>query len=100
MQGTSSSPPRSNAEFGTEVTPWRLPFVVVGTSLDLKMTMYSYSSEDLHELHRVLEEIIAEAKLSSPNMDVDDIIERVFHLANHGERDPDELRAAVFGLAA
>ena len=46
MQGTSSSPPRSNAEFGTEVTPWRLPFVVVGTSLDLKMTMYSLKQRE------------------------------------------------------
>jgi hypothetical protein len=64
------------------------------------MTMCPYSSDELHELHRVLEEIIAEAKQSSPNMDVDDIIERLFDRADHGERDPEKLRAAVFGQAA
>ena len=83
-----------------EVTPWRSSCVRAGTSLNLKMTMYSYSSEDLHELHCVLEEIIAEAKQSSPNIDVDEIIERMFDRADHGERDPDKLRAAVFGRAA
>ena len=64
------------------------------------MTLCPYSSDELHEIHRVLEEIIAEAKQSSPNMDVDDIIERLFDLTNHGERDPNKLRAAVFGRAA
>jgi hypothetical protein len=64
------------------------------------MTLCAYSSDELHEIHRVLEEIIAEAEQSSPNMDVDDIIERLFDLADHGERDPSKLRAAVFGQAA
>ena len=64
------------------------------------MTLCPYSSDELHDIHRVLEEIIAEAKQSSPNMDVDDIIERLFDRADQGERDPNKLRAAVFGRAA
>ena len=66
----------------------------------LQMTLCPYSSDELHVIHRVLEEIIAEAKQSSPNMDVDDIIERLFDRADQGERDPNKLRAAVFGRAA
>lgn len=105
MRGTRANLTRSNGEFGrefyvSEATPWRLLCVLRGTSLGLKMTMYSYSSEDLHALHRVLEEIIAEAKQSSPNIDVDEIIERMFDLADHGERDPGKLRAAALGMAA
>ena len=64
------------------------------------MTLCPYSSDELHEIHRVLEEIIAEAKQSSPNMDVDDIIERLFDRADQGERDPGKLRAAALGIAA
>jgi hypothetical protein len=64
------------------------------------MTMCSYSSDELKDLHHVLERIIEEAKQSLPNLDVDDIIERLFDLADHGERDPNKLRAAVFGKAA
>ena len=64
------------------------------------MTLCPYSSDELHEIHRVLEEIIAEAKQSSPNMDVDDIIERLFDRADQGERDPNKLRAAALGIAA
>ena len=62
------------------------------------MTMCPYSSDELNELHRVLEEIIAEAKQSW--LDVDEIIERLFDLADHGERDPGKLRAAALGTAA
>ena len=51
-----------------------LPPLLAGTALGLKMTLCPYSSDELHVIHRVLEEIIAEAKQSSPNMDVDDII--------------------------
>jgi hypothetical protein len=66
----------------------------------LQMTLCPYNSDELHDIHCVLEHIIAEAKLSVPNMDVDEIIERLFDLADHGERDPEKLRAAVFGHAA
>jgi hypothetical protein len=64
------------------------------------MTLCPYSSDELHVIHHVLEDCIAEAKQTSPNMDVDEIIERLFDLADHGERDPEKLRAAVFGRAA
>ena len=77
-----------------------LPPLLAGTALGLKMTLCPYSSDELHDIHSVLEDLIAEAKLSSPNMDVDDIIERLFDLTDHGERDPEKLRAAVFGWAA
>jgi hypothetical protein len=64
------------------------------------MTMCPYSSDELNELHRVLEEIIAEATQSWPHIDVDEIIERLFDLADHGERDPSKLRAAALRTAA
>ncbi len=47
-----------------------------------------------------MDEIIAEARLSSPNIDVDDIIERMFDLAEHGERDRGKLRIAALRIAA
>ena len=40
------------------------------------MTLCPYSSDELHDIHCVLEDLIAEATLLSPNIDVDDIIER------------------------
>ena len=64
------------------------------------MALCPYVADDLIDIHRVLEEIIAEAEHSSPKMDADDIIERLFDLADQGERDPGKLRAAVFGRAA
>jgi hypothetical protein len=61
----------------------------------LEMTLCPYNSDELHDIHSMLENLIDEAKLLVPNMDVDDIIERLFDLADHGERDPTRLRAAV-----
>ncbi|WP_372644104.1 hypothetical protein [Hyphomicrobium sp.] len=48
----------------------------------------------------MLNEIIAKAGQSSPNIDVDDIIERMFDLAEHGERDRGKLRIAALRIAA
>ncbi|HVZ06204.1 hypothetical protein [Hyphomicrobium sp.] len=59
-----------------------------------------YSSDELKELRRVLDEIISEAGRRSAPMAVDDIIEKVFELADHGERDPRKLREAVLKTAA
>jgi hypothetical protein len=64
------------------------------------MALCSYSADELVEVQRILEEIIAEAKQSSPSLDPEEIIERLFDLADHGERDPDKLRAAVLTKAA
>jgi hypothetical protein len=64
------------------------------------MALCPYSADELIDVQRVLEEIIAEAKHSSPGIDAEEIIERLFDLADHGERDPDKLRAAVLRLAA
>jgi hypothetical protein len=59
------------------------------------MALCSYSADELLDVQRVLEEIIAEAQQSSPSLDPEEIIERLFDLADHGERDPEKLRAAV-----
>jgi hypothetical protein len=60
----------------------------------------SYDSKELKALHRVLDEIIREAKHRAPDLDVDEIIERMFDLADRGERDPEKLREAVLKDAA
>lgn len=59
-----------------------------------------YSSDELKELRRVLDDIISEAHQRSAPMHVDDIIEKVFELADHGERDPRKLKDAVLKSAA
>ena len=64
------------------------------------MALCPYNAEEFAEVQRILDDIIAEAKVSAKNLDVEEIIERLFDLADHGERDPQKLRAAVLGLAA
>ena len=64
------------------------------------MTLYPYNSDELKQLHRVLEGIIREAQQRNLTLAVDDIIERVFDLADHGERDPEKLRETVLKRAA
>ena len=64
------------------------------------MTLCTYSADELAEVQRVLEEIVAESKASPIGLDVEEIIERLFDLADHGERDPQKLRAAVLRPAA
>lgn len=59
-----------------------------------------YSSDELKELRRVLDDIISEARQRPVSMHVDDIVEKVFELADHGERDPRKLRDAVLKSAA
>jgi hypothetical protein len=56
-----------------------------------------YHSDELKQLRLVLDSIIAEAKERGLNLPVEDIIERMFDLADKGERDPEKLRAAVLG---
>ena len=56
-----------------------------------------YHSDELKQLRLVLDTIIAEAKERGLNLPVEDIIERMFDLADEGERDPEKLRAAVLG---
>jgi hypothetical protein len=73
------------------------PSADVGT---IEMALCPYSAEELVEVQRILEDIIAEAKLSSHSPDVEEIIERLFDLADHGERDPEKLRAGVLRRAA
>lgn len=64
------------------------------------MTLCPYSSDELKDLHRLLKSIIEEAHERSLNIPDDDIIEKLFDLADHGERDPVKLRAAVLDKAA
>ena len=59
-----------------------------------------YSSDELKELRRILDDIISEARRRPMSMHVDDIVEKVFDLADHGERDPRKLRDAVLKNAA
>jgi hypothetical protein len=64
------------------------------------MALCSYSADELAEVQRILDDIIAEAKMSPNSPDVEEIIERLFDLADHGERDPQKLRASILRLAA
>lgn len=64
------------------------------------MALCPYSADELKDVQRILDEIIAESKQSLPGVDAEEIIERLFDLADHGERDPEKLRAAVLRLAA
>ena len=61
------------------------------------MENYGYHSDELKQLRSVLDSIIAEAKERGLDLPVQDIIERMFDLADEGERDPEKLRAAVSG---
>lgn len=64
------------------------------------MTLCPYSSDELKDLHRLLTSIIDEARSLSLNIAEDDIIEKLFDLADQGERCPVKLRAAVLSKAA
>ncbi len=64
------------------------------------MALCPYSADELVEVQRILDQIIAEARASSQAPDVEEIIERLFDLADHGERDPEKLRAAILRRAA
>lgn len=57
----------------------------------------AYSSDELKSLVRILNDILAQARTSRPDLATDDVVERVFSLADRGERDPQKLRQAVFG---
>ncbi len=61
------------------------------------MTLCHYSSD---ELRRLLKTIIDEAHQRSLNLPDEDIIERLFDLADQGERDPARLREAILREAA
>ncbi len=63
------------------------------------MTLCHYSSEELDDLQHLLDSIIEEAQQRSLNIPVEDIIERVFDLADRGERDPQKLREAILKAA-
>lgn len=64
------------------------------------MTLCHYSSDELDELRRLLKSIIDEAHQRALNLPDEDIIERLFDLADRGERDPARLREAVLKKAA
>ena len=61
------------------------------------MENYGYHSDELKQLRSILDSIIAEAKERGLDLPVEDIIERMFDLADEGERDTEKLRAAVLG---
>lgn len=64
------------------------------------MTLCHYSSDELDELRLLLKSIIDEAHQMSLNISDEDIIEKLFDLADRGERDPEKLREAILTQAA
>lgn len=58
-----------------------------------------YSSDELKSLVRILNDILAQARTRRPDLATDDIVERVFSLADRGERDARKLHQAVFGAS-
>ena len=56
-----------------------------------------YHSDELKQLRLVLLSIISEAEERRLDLPVEDIIERMFDLADEGERCPEKLRSAVLG---
>lgn len=60
----------------------------------------SYSSDELKSLVRILNDILASARTCRPDLATEDVVERVFSLADRGERDAQKLRHAVFGPSA
>lgn len=64
------------------------------------MTLCHYSSDELGELQQLLKSIIDDAHQMSLNISDEDIIEKLFDLADRGERDPDKLREAILTKAA
>ena len=56
-----------------------------------------YHSDELKQLRLVVLSIISEAEERRLDLPVEDIIERMFDLADEGERDPEKLRSAVLG---
>jgi flavin reductase (DIM6/NTAB) family NADH-FMN oxidoreductase RutF len=64
------------------------------------MTLCHYSSEELDELQRLLKSIIDEAHEMSLNIADEDIIEKLYDLADRGERDANKLRQAILSKAA
>jgi hypothetical protein len=63
---------------------------------DTQMPAY-YSSDDLKSLVRILNDILAEAQRCRPDLSKDKIVERIFSLADSGERDAQKLHQTVFG---
>jgi hypothetical protein len=57
-----------------------------------------YSSDELKSLVRILNDILAEARRCRPDLSKDEIVERIFSLADDGERDAQKLHQAVFGI--
>ena len=64
------------------------------------MKSCSYNSDELAYLHNLLETLISEAKQMSLELSAEDIIERLYDLADEGERDLNRFRAAILKSAA
>jgi len=56
-----------------------------------------YSSDELKSLARILNTLLVEARDERPELSTDDVVQRVYALADRGERDATKLRHAVFG---
>ncbi len=60
----------------------------------------AYSSDELKNLARILNEILVQARKSDPEVSADAIVQRVCALADGGERDIAKLKSAAFDPTA
>ena len=59
------------------------------------MKTHGYSSDELKTFNRVLDSAIVEAAERCLDVSVGELVKRLFTCADLGERDPNELRAAI-----
>jgi hypothetical protein len=57
-----------------------------------------YSSDELKSLARILNDILAQAEKCRPDLSKDEIVDRIFSLADNGERDATKFHRAVFEI--
>ncbi|RUO97339.1 hypothetical protein [Hyphomicrobium sp.] len=57
----------------------------------------SYTSDELKNLARILNDILVEARRHRPELSTDDVVQRVCALADEGERDHGKFFRAVLG---
>jgi hypothetical protein len=56
-----------------------------------------YTSDELKNIARVINEILVEAREKRPELSTDEVVQKVCELADRGERNATNLFAAIFG---
>jgi hypothetical protein len=59
------------------------------------MRVHGYSSAELETFYGVLDRVVSEVAERELQLTVFDMIQRLFQLADQGERDPERLRHAI-----